>query len=117
MQAVSANYRVYVIYRRRYLREMADGFKVVTTEVFQAWWSDLSIEQREGVMARVAVLETEGPPSGGQSCCSPSSLIASSSSAQTSRGRWGEWYRDAIPRADDLYQQHLRRLEREGGKG
>ncbi len=29
-------------------------------------------------------------------------------------GRWEEWYRAAIPHADDLYDTHLQELEQEG---
>jgi hypothetical protein len=29
-------------------------------------------------------------------------------------GRWTEWYRTAIPAADDLYDTHLEELRREG---
>lgn len=29
-------------------------------------------------------------------------------------GRWQEWYDEMIPAADDLYDLHLRELEREG---
>jgi hypothetical protein len=29
-------------------------------------------------------------------------------------GPWDEWYRQAIPRADQLYDDHLQELKREG---
>jgi hypothetical protein len=29
-------------------------------------------------------------------------------------GRWAEWYLSAVPRADDLYDEHLAELRREG---
>ena len=29
-------------------------------------------------------------------------------------GQWSKWYRKAIPLADDLYDQHLERLKKEG---
>lgn len=29
-------------------------------------------------------------------------------------GRWTEWYRSAVPLADDLYDEHLHTLQREG---
>lgn len=28
-------------------------------------------------------------------------------------GRWNDWYAEAIPLADDLYDEHLRELEAE----
>ena len=28
-------------------------------------------------------------------------------------GQWDEWYRTAVPRADDLYEEHLAELELE----
>jgi hypothetical protein len=31
-------------------------------------------------------------------------------------GRWNEWYREFIPIADDLYDEHLRTLHDEGLK-
>lgn len=29
--------------------------------------------------------------------------------AQLTANQWNDWYRSAIPRADDLYDEHLRR--------
>lgn len=29
-------------------------------------------------------------------------------------GRWRAWYAEAVPRADELYEQHLRELRDEG---
>lgn len=116
------------------------AFEVLTTEDFQEWWSDLNIDQREEVMARVALLETEGPSLGRPvvdrvkgsqfhhmkelRCSSSGSLRVLFAFDPNRRaillvggdksGRWRQWYRAAIPRADELYQQHLNRLKTEG---
>ena len=29
-------------------------------------------------------------------------------------GKWNDWYKTAIPRADDLYDEHLESLKKEG---
>ena len=29
-------------------------------------------------------------------------------------GKWNTWYKTAIPHADDLYEEHLETIEKEG---
>lgn len=41
-------------------------FKVAVTEDFKEWWAQLSVKQREDVLARVKLLEDEGPSLGRQ---------------------------------------------------
>ncbi len=43
-------------------------------------------------------------------------LAGDKSSGQRSRLRWSGWYRLAIPQAERIYEEHLKRLEANHGK-
>lgn len=117
------------------------GFEVVVTQDFKEWWLRLSLGQREDVMARVELLEQQGPALGRpvvdriegsrfhhmkELRCSSSGALRVLFAFDPSRravllvggdkaGRWDDWYDDSILHADELYQKHLDDIEGQGG--
>ncbi|TAJ20530.1 MAG: diaminopimelate decarboxylase [Dehalococcoidia bacterium] len=110
------------------------------TDQFGEWWATITAEQQEAVTAAVSVLQDGGPALGRPLVDTIASsrhsnmkeLRASKDGALrvlfafdplrsailllggNKSGRWDEWYRTAVPLADDLYDKHLADLEREG---
>ena len=78
-------------------------WEVEYTDQFGEWWDALSAAQQEAVAAAVLVLFAFDP------LRSAILLLGGNKS-----GQWDEWYRAAVPLADDLYDEHLAELEREG---
>lgn len=114
-------------------------WEVEFTEQFEDWWNTLSTDQQEALTARVSLLEEGGPGLGRPVVDTVASsrhsnmkeLRASSDGALrvlfvfdprrmailllggNKSGQWDEWYRTAVPLADDLYDEHLAELEQE----
>lgn len=110
------------------------------TDQFGSWWDTLSEAQQEAIAAAVGVLEDFGPTLGrpladrisGSRHQHMKELRISQAGALRilfafdprqmailllggdKTGRWTEWYRSAIPLADDLYDEHLQTLSEEG---
>lgn len=115
-------------------------YEVNYADEFGDWWDGLTVEQQEDVTARVELLEEHGPTLGrptvdrveGSAFHNMKELRCSSSGALRvlfafdprrqailllggdKTGDWESWYQEAIPRADALYAEYLRRLRREG---
>lgn len=115
-------------------------WEVEYTDQFGEWWDALSAAQQEAVAAAVLVLQDSGPALGRPLVDTiASSRHANLKELRASRdgalrvlfafdplrsailllggnksGQWDEWYRAAVPLADDLYDEHLAELEREG---
>jgi len=116
------------------------AWEIEFTDEFGAWWETLTAEQQEALDAREALLSEGGPGLGRPLVDSIESsrhwnmkeLRASSDGALrvlfafdprraailllggNKSGRWEQWYRDNVPLADDLYDEHLAQLAREG---
>lgn len=114
------------------------AWEVEFTEQFEAWWEALSVAQQEALDARVSLLAEAGPALGRPlvdvvaSSRHPNmkELRASSDGALrvlfafdprraailliggNKTGQWDEWYRIAVPIADELMDEHLAALER-----
>lgn len=115
-------------------------WEVEFTDQFEEWWESLTEEQQEVLDARVSLLAEGGPALGRPTVdhvqssrhANMKELRASSDGALrvlfafdprrtallliggNKSGQWDEWYRAAVPIADDLFGEHLAELEREG---
>jgi len=115
-------------------------WEVEYTDEFEQWWRDLTEEQQEALDDRVMLLAEHGPilkrPVVAETTSSrhPNMKELRVSKGGTLRvlfafdprrhailllggdksGQWEEWYRWAIPAADDLYDTHLQELRDEG---
>ncbi len=115
------------------------AWEVEFTDQFEDWWSDLSEEEQEEIAAKVELLEERGPVLPRPH----SDVIKTSRHANMKelRGSVGEhqlrvlyafdprrtailliggdksgspkWYEQFVPIADDLFDEHLKRLEKE----
>jgi len=118
------------------------AWEVEFTDEFEAWWGSLSEDEQEVISAKVDLLEERGPTLSRPHA----DVIASSRHANMKelRGKVGErqlrvlfafdprraallliggdktddpkWYEEFVPIADDLFDRHLRALEREQRK-
>lgn len=110
------------------------------TNEFEAWWNGLDIAQQEALADRVELLAENGPglkrPVVGEITSSrhPNMKELRVSSGGALRvlfafdprrdailllggdksGQWQQWYREAIPLADDMYDEHIKDLHAEG---
>lgn len=108
-------------------------------EEFEVWWETLSEAQQDAVSAMVDLLAETGPALGrpavdgvkGSRHQNMKELRVSQRGALRvlfafdprraailllggdKSGQWEAWYRRAIPRADDLFDEHLRELREE----
>ena len=115
-------------------------WEVEYTDQFGGWWEGLSVEQQEALDDRVMLLAEVGPGLGrpvvdtitGSRHANMKELRASQGGALRvlfafdprrqailllggdKSGQWNEWYRRAIPQADELYDSHLEELRAEG---
>ena len=116
-------------------------FEIEFTDEFGTWWDNLTIPQQEALAARVDLLAARGPalkrPVVGEikgSAYDPQMkelVIEQEGSLRVlfifdprrsailliggdKTGTWNDWYRTAIPHADELYAEHLTTLTREG---
>jgi hypothetical protein len=107
------------------------------TDQFEAWWDTLAPEEQQSLDAAVRVLEQRGPALGrplvdsveGSRHANMKELRAGTlrvlfafDPKRTAilliggdkRDRWQEFYEQMIPLADQLFDEHLAALEREG---
>ena len=115
-------------------------WEVEYTDEFEAWWQGLSVAQQEALDDRVMLLAEIGPlmkrPLVGEVATSRHNnmkeLRVSKAGALRvlfafdprrhailllggdKSGQWKQWYRSAVPAADDLYDAHLSELRDEG---
>lgn len=114
-------------------------WEVEVTDQFKAWYADLTAEDQLIVGAAVEILEVEGPSLGrpfvdtikGARHRNMKELRPTASSIRVlfafdprrmailllggnKRRRWKAFYQEAIPLADDLYDEHLETLRSEG---
>ncbi len=115
-------------------------WEVEFTDQFEEWWDELTAEQQGAVRARVNLLRRDGPELGRPSVDRVvTSRHSNMKELRTSEGgalrvlfafdplrhailllggnktgRWNEWYRVAVPLADDRYDEHLATIRREG---
>ena len=115
-------------------------WEVEYTDEFERWWDGLTEAQQEALDDRVMLLAERGPslkrPVVGDIASSRhpnmKELRASKGGALrvlfafdprrhailllggNKTGHWGDWYRWAIPQADDLYNTYLMELVEEG---
>ncbi len=118
---------------------MAAG-DVEVTDQFIEWFTGLTEDQQEAVTDRVDLLAEHGPNLGRPTVDTiKSSRHSNMKELRASKGgnlralftfdprrtailllggdktgQWKEWYRQAIPQAGDLYDEHLAALEQEG---
>ncbi len=112
-------------------------WEVEFTDRFETWWNSMSVDEQLHLAASVELLEEYGPGLGRPAV----DTIASSRHANmkelragTTRtlfafdplrnailllggdksGKWNDWYKTAVPDADDLYDAHLETLKKEG---
>lgn len=111
------------------------------TEVFSCWFeTELTQDQQDALIARVDLLKEHGPTLGRPTVDSiehsrhqnMKELRVSKGGALRvlfafdplrqgvlllggdKTGQWEEWYRYAVPQADDLFDEHLEELREEG---
>lgn len=113
------------------------SWEVEFTNEFEAWWDELSESDQERIDAVVEILEELGP-----AARRPMVDAVKGSRHQNmkelrpgtirvlfafdprqaailpiggdKRDQWQQWYEEMIPVADDLFDTHLKELEREG---
>jgi hypothetical protein len=111
-------------------------WEVEYTDEFENWWADLTPDQQEALDDRVMLLAEHGPglkrpvvgDITGSRHANMKELRASKGGALRvlfafdprrhailllggdKSGQWTEWYRSAIPHADELYDTHLQEL-------
>ena len=114
-----------------------DMWEVLYTDEFGAWFETLTEDQQDSVIARVELLEAEGPALGRPTvdtiACSrhPNMKELRVSKGGAIRilfafdprrqavlliggdktGQWLAWYEEAIPVADDLFDEYLRETD------
>ena len=115
-------------------------WEVEVTDEFVGWWRELSTDQQESVADRVDLLAERGPDLGRPVVDrvqtsrhhNMKELRAAKDGALRvlfmfdprrqaillvggdKSGQWNQWYEWAVPLADDLYDEYLDELKREG---
>ena len=115
-------------------------WEVEVTDQFVEWWQDLTLEQQAALQVRVELLAEQGPSLGRPAVeriqtsrhHNMKELRASKGGALRvlfafdprrqvilllggdKSGEWNAWYEWAVPAADDLYDEYLTELRREG---
>jgi hypothetical protein len=114
-------------------------WEIEFTDEFEAWWDQLSEDDQERVRAAVEILESAGPalgrplvdtltatrlpnlkelrPRGGHLrvlFAFDPRRAAILLLGGDKRGRWAAWYAEAIPIAEQLYDEHIAQLRAEG---
>ena len=116
------------------------SWEVLYTDQFEEWWLTLSEDQQEQIIAAVEILEERGPSLGRplvdtiktSSFKNMKELRVSKGGALrilfifdplrqavlllggNKEGAWEAWYQEAVPRADELYEEYLQELRAEG---
>jgi hypothetical protein len=118
---------------------MRSLWEIEFTDQFETWWNQLSVEEQERVDVAVQRLRETGPALGrpwvdtlkGSRHSNMKELRPRAGNIRVlfafdrrrmaillmggdKSDRWEEWYREAIPIADQLYDEHLEELRREG---
>jgi len=114
-------------------------WEVEYTDEFEVWWGQLSEDDQDRIRATVEILEEAGPvlgrplvdtlegsrlpnmkelrPRGGHLrvlfAFDPRRVAILLLGGDKS-GRWKAWYAEAIPAAEQLYEEHLAQLRDEG---
>ena len=112
-------------------------WRIKVTSQFEAWWNTLSDKEQDRLRGALGVLSQRGPGTGrplvetlsGSRHPNMKELRAGTMRVLFAfdplrnavlllggdkRGRWNLWYKQAIPRADDLYDKHLNELRDQG---
>lgn len=114
-------------------------WEVEFTDEFEEWWESLAFSEQEDVRVAVDALEERGPQLGrpfadtltGSRHTNMKELRPPEGNLRVlfafdprrmailliggdKTGRWKEFYRQMIPVADELYDEHLRELRKEG---
>jgi len=115
-------------------------WEIEVTDEFERWWDTLTIDQQEALNDRVVLLGDRGPDLGRPVVerirqsrhHNMKELRASMGGALRvlfmfdprrqmilllggdKSGEWNSWYESAIPEADDLYDDYLDELRKEG---
>jgi hypothetical protein len=113
------------------------AYEVLFTDQFDAWWNGLTVAEQVAIEARVDLLAEHGPALGrptvdtleGSHLPNLKELRASTLRVLfvfdplqqavlliggDKQDQWNEWYRDAIPEAERLYDAYLEELRDEG---
>ncbi len=115
-------------------------WNVEYTDQFEEWWATLADEEQRALTAAVELLERDGPALGrpladtitASRHANMKELRPPATSLRVlfafdprrtailliggdKRNRWEQWYRENIPVADLLYDDHLAELAHEGG--
>jgi hypothetical protein len=115
-------------------------WEVLFTDAFGEWWDTLTGDQQDAVVDRVDLLQQHGPNLGrptvdtisGSAHNNMKELRASKGGALrilfifdpirrailllggNKSGQWEQWYREAIPAADALYNEYLEEIRKKG---
>jgi len=115
------------------------AWDVEYTDEFEAWWGGLQVEEQRAITAAVELLERDGPALGRpivdtvkasrhsnmKELRPPATYLRVLFAFDPRRTailliggnkehRWQDWYREFIPIADRLLDEHLDELRREG---
>jgi len=116
------------------------AWEIEFTGEFEGWWDSLSEEEQAAVDAKVRLLAEDGPSLGRPHADSLAKMSKHPNMKELRVQHAGDpyrvlfafdprrmailllggrkadekWYRDAVPRADKLYDDHLEQLRREG---
>lgn len=114
------------------------AWEIVETQTYGFWFDDLDNDQQDAVIARLQLLQEQGPSLPrpvvdrieGSRHHNMKELRVSKGGALrilfifdplrqavlllggNKAGRWEAWYREAIPEADNIYDDYLQALER-----
>ena len=81
-------------------------WEVLYTDEFGTWFESLTEDQQDAVIARVDLLEAEGPALGRPTFDPRRQAVLLIGGDKA--GKWQAWYEKAIPLADDLFDEYLR---------
>ena len=102
------------------------------TDQFENWWSELTQKEQVAMRQSIEALSVVGPSVGRPTAdelrrsslrvlfafdprqCAILLLGGDKSERDTSSPTWNDWYRKFVPVADDLYDEYLAELKREG---
>jgi hypothetical protein len=115
------------------------GWEVEYTDEFEDWWGTLLEEEQDAIDAAVEKLEERGPALGRplvdtikqsrhanmkelMPLISHIRILFAFDPRRTAilliggskEGQWNAWYDQFVPIADDLFDQHLKEIRREG---
>src|SRR5258708_27907406 len=113
-------------------------YEVEYTDEFDEWWDTLTVEEQQKLEAAVDLLQSRGPAVGrplvdhitSSKLQNMKELRPSASNLRVlfafgpvraailllggdKTGQWEAWYKQAIPKAEQLYEEYLEELRRE----